>query len=71
MATINPVYYYGTVGGALAPLSAGTPTEICLEQCNQTVVSVAPPHPVWTNLGGKAVVMLDAVVLGGPFGLNG
>jgi hypothetical protein len=70
MATINPVYYYGTVSGALAPLSAGTPTEICQELCDQSVVSVAPPHPVWTNLGGKAVVELNMVALGGPFGLN-
>jgi hypothetical protein len=71
MADINPVYYYGDIEGAFAPLSAGTPNEICLEQCDQSVVSVAPPHPVWNTLGGKTVVLLDAVALGGPFGLNG
>lgn len=71
MADINPIYYYGDIAGANAPLSAGTPNEICQELCGEVVQSIAPPHPVWTNLGGKAVVMLDAVVLGGPFGLNG
>jgi hypothetical protein len=70
-ATINPLYYYGDLSSANAPLSAGTPTEICLEKCDQSVVSVDPPHPVWTNLGGKAVVQLNMVSLGGPFGLNG
>jgi hypothetical protein len=71
MADINPIYYYGDIAGANAPLSAGTPNEVCIALCDQSVVTVAPPHPVWTNLGGKAVVILDAVVLGGPFGLNG
>jgi hypothetical protein len=70
MATINPVYYYGTVGGALAPLSAGTPTDVCISLCDRSVVTVAPPHPVWTNLGGKAVVELNMTALGGAFGLN-
>lgn len=70
MATINPLYYYGDLAGANAPLSAGTITDICVELCDQTVVSVAPPHPVWTNLGGKAVVELNMVTLGGAFGLN-
>lgn len=71
MADINPIYYYGDLAGANAPLSAGTPNEVCQELCGEVVQTIAPPHPVWTNLGGKAVVMLDAVVLGGPFGLNG
>lgn len=71
MADINPIYYYGDIEGANAPLSAGTPNEVCIALCDQSVVSVAPPHPVWTNLGGKAVVMVDAVALGGTFGLNG
>lgn len=69
-ATINPVYYYGDVAGANAPLSAGTPNVVCIALCDQSVVTVDPPHPVWTNLGGKAVVITDAVALGGPFGLN-
>lgn len=69
-ATIIPLYYYGDTESANAPLSAGTVTDICIELCDQSVVSVAPPHPVWTNLGGKAVVELNMVSLGGPFGLN-
>jgi len=70
MADINPVYYYGDIEGAFAPLSAGTPVEICQELCNQVVATIDPPHPVWNTLGGKTVVLFDAVVLGGPFGLN-
>lgn len=71
MANINPVYYYGDISGAFAPLSAGTVSDVCQELCDQNVTTIAPPHPVWSTLGGKTVVLLDAVVLGGPFGLNG
>jgi hypothetical protein len=71
MADINPIYYYGDIAGANAPLSAGTTNEVCIALCDQSVVTVAPPHPVWTNLGGKAVVELNMVALGGTFGLNG
>jgi len=34
------------------------------------VVSVTPPHPVWSDLTGGTVTQLNMVVLGGPDGLN-
>ena len=57
------------------PLSAGTEYEVCVVcspcgSCSGTVTSVSAPHPTWTNLDGKSVVILDAVTLGGPNGLN-
>jgi hypothetical protein len=40
------------------------------EVCSGDTFTVNPPHPVWTNNYGIAVTMLDAIVLGGPNGLN-
>ena len=40
------------------------------EVCNGDTFTVNPPHPVWTNNYGTAVTILDAIVLGGPNGLN-
>jgi uncharacterized delta-60 repeat protein len=40
------------------------------EVCSGDTFTVNPPHPVWTNNYGTAVTMLDAIVLGGPNGLN-
>ena len=70
MTTITPVYYYGTTQQALAPLSAGTENNVCILDCSGNTISVVPPHPVWTNTTGKAVVLLDAIALGGINGLN-
>ena len=54
-------------------ISAGTESKIC-EQCYDgstvTTFTINPPHPKWTNLTGGTVVLLDAVALGGMFGLN-
>lgn len=55
--------------------SAGTESKICIICCpcgstGSTITSVSPPHPTWTNLSGDAVVILNAVTLGGPNGLN-
>jgi hypothetical protein len=62
--------FYPTIEDALAPLSAGTESIICQAICDQSVISINPPHPVWTNGYGKEVVQLNMVVLGGPNGLN-
>jgi uncharacterized delta-60 repeat protein len=40
------------------------------EVCSGDTFTVNPPHPVWTNNYGTAVTQLDAIVLGGPNGLN-
>ena len=53
------------------PRSANTETIIC-ETCDggQTVFEVTPPHPVWTDGKGTNVTQMNAVTLGGMFGLN-
>jgi len=57
------------------PISAGTEYTICVicEDCCQsgtTATTINPPHPVWTRPDGREVILLDAVQLGGMFGLN-
>jgi hypothetical protein len=76
--TITPVAtYYNCLTCYLEntrfPRSANTETLICLQVCTEsgtTVVSIAPPHPVWTDGYGTAVTQLGMVVIGGPDGLN-
>ena len=51
------------------PLSGGSEYIGCYT-CSGDTQTVELPHPTWTNLSGKAVVMMDAVVLGGINGLN-
>ena len=68
--SINPNSLFPNVPLALAPLSAGTEITICVVDCDGNTVSITPPHPTWTNEQGKAVVLLDAIVLGGMNGLN-
>jgi len=74
MAIITPTLYYPTVPDALAPFSAGSETFSC-NRCTlsdntigATIIQV--PHATWTNLVGKAVVLMDTVLLGGINGLN-
>jgi hypothetical protein len=53
--------------------SAGTEytiCDICEGSSGYTVTSIKPPHPVWTRPNGESVLILDAVQLGGMFGLN-
>jgi hypothetical protein len=54
--------------------SAGTESTICVVCCpcttGETITSVVPPHPTWTNGQGQAIVQLNAITLGGPNGLN-
>jgi hypothetical protein len=52
------------------PISAGTETIMCVLDCSGNTITVVPPHPTWTNAYGKAVVLLDAIELGGMNGLN-
>jgi hypothetical protein len=55
------------------PISAGTEytiCNICETSTGVTVTTINPPHPTWTRPDGKPVVLLDAVQLGGMFGLN-
>ena len=68
----QPFNIFNNVEDALAPLSAGTETKICVtDDCDQSIRKlINVPHPTWTNEYGKAVVQLDAVALGGINGLN-
>jgi hypothetical protein len=73
---IYPIMFFDNVEDALAPLSAGSESKVCVICCpcgssGGTVTSVSAPHPTWTNLAGKSVVLLDAIQLGGINGLNG
>lgn len=52
------------------PISAGTEYNVCVIDCSGNTVSISPPHPTWTNEQGHAVVLLDAIALGGINGLN-
>ncbi len=52
------------------PRNAGVEVDICVELCDQSVVSVTPPHPEWTDGYGTQVTQLNMVTLGGPNGLN-
>ena len=57
------------------PRSANTLVTICVEICTTgdtgtSVVSVNPPHPVYTDGYGTPVTQLNRVTLGGPNGLN-
>jgi hypothetical protein len=52
------------------PISAGTEYNVCVIDCSGNTVSITPPHPTWTNEQGHAVVLLDAIELGGMNGLN-
>ena len=57
------------------PFSAGTESKVCSFCCpcgstGTTINNISPPHSTWTNLSGKAVVLLDSIELGGINGLN-
>lgn len=54
-------------------ISAGTEVKICVvcsDSSGTTATFVNVPHPTWTDANGNAVVLLNAVALGGPNGLN-
>ena len=54
--------------------SAGTESTICVVCCpcttGETITSVVPPHPKWTNQFGQTITLLDSIELGGQNGLN-
>lgn len=56
------------------PISAGTEYFSCQICCpcesGGTITSVVVPHATWTDPRGRAIVLLDTIVLGGPNGLN-
>jgi hypothetical protein len=56
------------------PRSANTESNVCVIICNTTggteAILVEPPHPVWTDGNGAAVTQLNAITLGGMYGLN-
>ena len=52
------------------PISAGTEYNVCVIDCSGNTITIRPPHPTWTNEQGRAVVLLDAIALGGMNGLN-
>jgi hypothetical protein len=57
----------------LPEYSAGTEyivCSICETNSGATTTNIYPPHPVWSRPDGKDVLLLDAVQLGGMFGLN-
>ena len=54
----------------LPPLSSNTETTICQEICDNSVITINPPHPTYTNSAGREVVQMNAVLIGGN-GLNG
>jgi hypothetical protein len=51
------------------PSSAGTIYYDCVI-CDTTAVTISVPHPVYSNQFGQDVVQLNAVQLGGTYGLN-
>ena len=51
------------------PISANTESTICQEVCDNSVITIIPPHPTYTNSAGREVVQMNAVLIGGN-GLN-
>jgi hypothetical protein len=79
IANFSAVTEYDGCGDCLRVITpsytSNTIQEICEQVCDPisggtTVVSVNPPHPVWTGLYGEEITQGNAVTLGGPNGLN-
>jgi hypothetical protein len=76
VATLSQIFFYNytTCDECLNGFSTGTESTICVICCpcttGETVTSVVPPHPIWTNGQGQAITQLNAITLGGPNGLN-
>ena len=51
------------------PTSANTPYYEC-RICDGVAITINPPHPVYSNQYGQDVTQLNAVQLGGTYGLN-
>jgi len=68
---INMGFPYGPFddcNDCIAPLSANTEVEVCVD-CSGSTFTVSAPHPVYTNGQFKDIVQLNAIVIGGN-GLN-
>jgi len=50
--------------------TSGIEVEVCIVLCDESVLLVNPPHPVWTDNYGIEVTQLSAITLGGINGLN-
>lgn len=76
LSTITNLQFdnYRSCDECLYGFSSGTESTICVVCCpcttGETVTSVVPPHPTWTNGQGQAITQLNAITLGGPNGLN-
>jgi hypothetical protein len=51
------------------PISANTESTVCQEVCDNSVITIIPLHPTYTNSAGREVVQMNAVLIGGN-GLN-
>jgi hypothetical protein len=83
-STVVPNYsavtLYDDCGDCLAAtttyITANTIQDICLVLCDDpatggtVATEVAAPHPIWTGIYGAQITQGNAVVLGGPNGLN-
>lgn len=83
-STVTPNYTavsnYEGCGECLAAtttyITANTIQDICLVLCDDpatggtVATEVAAPHPIWTGIYGAQITQGNAVVLGGPNGLN-
>lgn len=70
--TFNTFNFDGSFDSCLEcnqPLSGGSEYFACVI-CSGTSITVTVPHPTWTLPNGKAIVLLDAIQLGGMNGLN-
>ena len=73
----GPVYTLGVAYELCNDCLLNTPYEVnppayelCVLDCSGNTVTLAMPHPIWTNNYGTAVTQLNAVELGGVNGLN-
>lgn len=51
------------------PRNSGSEVTVCISLCDQSVVSINPPHPVWTDGYDAPVTQLNMITIGGN-GLN-
>ena len=68
---ISPMFFFTSFQDALEPFSANSETTICQILCSDAVFAqVTPPHPIFTDGYGNAIIQMDMVELGGINGLN-
>jgi len=69
---INPELLFNDVPEALAPLEVGRAYTTCRDciAVGGDVTTIPQPHAIYLNEYGKAIMLLDTVVLGGVNGVN-